>query len=165
MKKLCLFVFFVSCSFNVLSSQGDFSLKYLSFVYHAYDPDYNGTEYFNNQFISLGYHFDSKNSFSIGTFKNSQDNRCFSAGLNREWVDFGNGWKFSGSYLYAGEFFLDAFSSCGDEGVYADIKDATGIGFAPYINHYFGYNFTGTTSAEFGLLFPGIVVINFNTDF
>ena len=167
MKKIVfVFVFvFVCFPFYAFSNQGDFSLKYLSFVYHTYDPDYDGTQYLENQFFSLGYNLDSKNSFSIGTFKNSQGNRCFSAGLNREWVDFGNSWRFSGSYLYAGEFFFDVFSSCGDEGLYADVKDAIGIGFAPYINHYFSYNFTESTSVDFGLLLPGITVINFNTNF
>jgi hypothetical protein len=39
---------------------------------------------------------------------------------------------------------LDAFEHCGDHGSYKDFKDATGIGFSPYIYHAIQYNFVIT---------------------
>ena len=53
-------------------------------------------------------------------------------------------------YGYTGEFFFDAFEHCGDHGSYKDFKDATGIGFSPYIYHAIQYNFTDYFAVESG---------------
>ncbi len=123
---LC-FISFVSPSFAFASQINRFEIKYLSYVYHAYDPDYDGTEHFGNQFFSIGYDLTPRHNFLVGTFKNSQDNRCFATGLDYVWANFNNGWRFKGSYLYAGEFFFDDFSSCGDEGYILKSKKSPGL--------------------------------------
>jgi len=48
------------------------SLNGGSFVYHMHNPkDSKYTQYFDNQYFSLGYQFSQKSEIIAGTFKNS----------------------------------------------------------------------------------------------
>lgn len=158
-------IFIILTIFPCVAWTNQFGLKFASYTYHAYDPDYDCTQYFDNDFIALGIPVTHSDSILIGTLNNSQDNRCFVAGVDHKWKDFGNGWSLGGSYLYVGEFFFDTFSSCGNDGAYKTMKDITGIGFAPYIIHYFEYAVTDNVAVDFGILLPGITIINASISF
>ena len=97
--------------------------------------------------------------------KNSFDDRCIALGVRRDWASLGNGWVFKGIYGYVGEFFFDAFEDCGDHGSYKDFKDATGIGFSPYIYHGLQYNFTDYFGIESGIILPAVFVISVQWSF
>lgn len=97
--------------------------------------------------------------------KNSFDDRCIALGVRRDWASLGNGWVFKGIYGYVGEFFFDAFEHCGDHGSYKDFKDATGIGFSPYIYHGLQYNFTDYFGIESGIILPAVFVISVQWSF
>jgi hypothetical protein len=85
--------------------------------------------------------------------KNSFDDRCIALGVRRDWVSLGNGWVFK-EFMATLASFFSAFEHCGDHGSYKDFKDATGIGFSPYIYHGFQYNFTDYFGVESELFFP-----------
>lgn len=85
--------------------------------------------------------------------------------MRRDWHHSGSGWTFKGVYGYTGEFFFDAFEHCGDHGSYKDFKDATGIGFSPYIYHAIQYNFTDYFAVESGIIIPSVFVISIQWSF
>lgn len=144
-----------------------YSVNTGSWIYHLSNNHGQYTEGFDNQFVSVERKFseDSKYSLLAGTMKNSFDDRCIALGVRRDWVSFGNGWVFKGIYGYVGEFFFDAFEHCGDHGSYKDFKDATGIGFSPYIYHGFQYNFTDYFGIETGIIIPTVFVVSIQWSF
>lgn len=79
-------------------------------------------------------------------------------GVQKNWKHLGKKLTFEGVYAYAGEFFFSDFSHCGDDGVYAKIKKATGLGFAPYIYHGLEYDLNKNISIEGGFILPLILV-------
>lgn len=85
---------------------------------------------------------------------NSFNDRCTALGVRRDWYHSGSGWTFKGVYGYTGEFFFDAFEHCGDHGSYKDFKDATGIGFSPYIYHAISITSPIISPLKAALLFP-----------
>ena len=149
---------------------GEFNLYSMntgSYVYHMTGNHGQYNEHFNNNFFSVERKFsqDSKYSVLVGTMKNSFDDRCIALGVRRDWVSLGNGWVFKGIYGYVGEFFFSAFEHCGDHGSYKDFKDATGIGFSPYIYHGFQYNFTDYFGVESGIILPTVFVVGIQWSF
>ena len=95
---------------------------------------------------------------------NSFNDRC-GAGGEKRLVPQRQRWTFKGVYGYTGEFFFDAFEHCGDHGSYKDFKDATGIGFSPYIYHAIQYNFTDYFAVESGIIIPSVFVISIQWSF
>ena len=144
-----------------------YSMNTGSYVYHMTGNHGQYNEHFNNNFFSVERKFsqDSKYSVLVGTMKNSFDDRCIALGVRRDWVSLGNGWVFKGIYGYVGEFFFSAFEHCGDHGSYKDFKDATGIGFSPYIYHGFQYNFTDYFGVESGIILPAVFVVSVQWSF
>ena len=144
-----------------------YSMNTGSYVYHMTGNHGQYNEHFNNNFFSVERKFslDSKYSVLVGTMKNSFDDRCIALGVRRDWVSLGNGWVFKGIYGYVGEFFFSAFEHCGDHGSYKDFKDATGIGFSPYIYHGFQYNFTNYFGVESGIILPAVFVVSIQWSF
>ena len=132
-----------------------YSVNTGSYVYHLTNNHGQYTENFE----------DSKYSLLIGTMNNSFDDRCLALGVRRDWYHNGSGWTFKGVYGYTGEFFFDAFEHCGDHGSYKDFKDATGIGFSPYIYHAIQYNFTDYFALESGIIIPSVFVISIQWSF
>lgn len=159
--KLFLLLIFLSHT----AESKTFEFKFASFVYHLYDLKDSKNEYFKNNYLSLGISFSENSQFLLGTFKNSQDNRCFVTGIEHTWKKFDNDWSFHGAYLYAGEFFFDSFSKCGDGGFYADMKEKTDLAFSPYIHHYFQYSVTKNLSFDIGILLPAVFVTNLSLHF
>ena len=144
-----------------------YSMNTGSYVYHMTGNHGQYNEHFNNNFFSVERKFsqDSKYSVLVGTMKNSFDDRCIALGVRRDWVSLGNGWVFKGIYGYVGEFFFSAFEHCGDHGSYKDFKDATGIGFSPYIYHGFQYSFTNYFGVESGIILPAVFVVSIQWSF
>lgn len=136
-----------------------------SFVYHAYAPEKKFNQYFKNDLFAIDKPLENS-TYSVisGTLINSEANRCVLLGMGKSYWTY-KSWDFEGRYMYAGEFFLKAFSHCGDAGSYHDFKRLTGIGFTPYIFHGIKYRFTKNFSTEAGVILPGIVVLNLNLSF
>lgn len=153
--------FFSHASYN----KPTIELKFASWIDHTYSPNGKFNEGWNNDLFTAGFYINPTTNIMVGTLKNSDDNRCFVAGVDHEWYDFGNGFKLKGSYLYTGEMFFDAFSHCGDESFYKKVKDSTGIGFAPYINHYVEYSVSKNFAMDLGIMLPGITVFNLKAAF
>ncbi|OUV63431.1 MAG: hypothetical protein CBC79_01820 [Gammaproteobacteria bacterium TMED119] len=65
--------------------------------------------------------------------------------------------KFVSVYAYVGEFVADSFAECADDGIYQDIDNIVGLGFAPYIYHGINYNLVHELSINGGLILPGVV--------
>jgi len=144
-----------------------FSMNTGSFLYHAVPKDDDSNQYFNNQYFSIERKFSKNSDYSLlaGTFMNSQDNRCILLGMRKDWYRFSDKLVLKGVYAYAGEFFVDTFVDCGNDGFYEEMKKATGVGFAPYFYHTMQYNFTDYFGVEGGLLLPGIVVMSMQWSF
>lgn len=140
----------------------NYSLNTGSFIYHAYSPGQTYTQYFQNQFIAVEKKIDNPiiDSIIAGTLLNSYGNRCALLGVQKNWSNLSDRMTFEGVYSYAGEFFFDAFSECGEMGIYHDIKKATGLGFAPYIYHGIEYDLHPNVSLEAGVILPGIIVFS-----
>lgn len=138
-----------------------------SFVYHLTGNYGQYNEFFDNKFISVERKFseDSKYSALLGTMNNSFGDRCLALGVRKDWITGDSGWTFKGIYGYTGEFFFGAFSHCGDHGSYNDFRDATGIGFSPYIYHAFQYNFTSFFAIESGIIIPSVFVVSVHWSF
>ncbi|ALX97453.1 hypothetical protein AV650_28260 (plasmid) [Serratia fonticola] len=158
--------FAISCLFTVAAEciAGEtnlYSINTGSFVYHLQNNNGQYTENFDNKFLSVERRFpdDQRYSLLAGTMKNSFNDRCIALGLRRDWMSNDSGWVFKGVYGYVGEFFFDAFSQCGNDGSYNKFKDATGIGFSPYIYHAVQYNLTSYFGIESGIIFPSIFAI------
>ena len=155
----------VLCHANAFSQDADmqkkearFSLKIGSYIHHIQSNnhvEYN--EAFNNKLISGGVKISQSNELIIGTFLNSYKDRCALIGLDRNWHDINPKLSFHGIYAYAGEFFLNQFDHCQNNGIYKSFKDRTNIGFAPYIYHGLRYNITKIAGLEFGFIFPKIL--------
>lgn len=144
-----------------------FSVNTGSFLFHALPPDSESTQYFKNQYISVERKLSADSDYSIlvGTFINSQNNRCALLGVRKDWYRVNDKLVIKGVYTYAGEFFLDAFDNCGDGGFYQDMKDNTGVAFAPYIYHAAQYNFTDYFGIEGGVILPGILIMSVQWSF
>ncbi len=144
-----------------------FSVNTGSFLYHALPPDSDSTQYFKNQYVSVERKLsaDSDYSLMVGTFINSQSERCALLGVRKDWYHVNDKLVIKGVYAYAGEFFFDAFKDCGNDGFYQDMKDYTGVGFAPYIYHAAQYNFTDYFGVEGGLMLPGILIMSVQWSF
>lgn len=165
--KYLLAVFLVFISTSVQSNDEKmYAVNPTAFVYHAYSPGKDYTQYFQNQYVAIERKFSPQSDYSlaVGSLKNSFSDRCLLLGVRKDWITEGR-WIFKGGYAYAGEFFLNTFSHCGDEGVYKNIKDATGIGFAPYIYHALQYSINENTSVEGGIILPGIVIFSVQLHF
>lgn len=155
---LCLLTVASEC---VATEKNLYSINTGSFVYHLTNNNGQYTENFDNKFLSVERRFpnDKRYSFLAGTMKNSFNDRCIALGLRRDWISNDPSWAFKGVYGYVGEFFLDTFSQCGNDGSYKKFKDVTGIGFSPYIYHAIQYNLTSYFGIESGIIFPSIFVI------
>lgn len=166
MKYLVAVLILFYSMFAVSGEKTLYAINPTAFVYHAYNPAKNYTQYFQNQYVAFERRLspDSDYSLAIGSLKNSFADRCLLLGVRKDWITEGR-WIFKGGYAYAGEFFLNTFSHCGDEGVYKNIKDVTGIGFAPYIYHALQYNINKSASVEGGVILPGIVIFSVQLHF
>lgn len=113
-----------------------YSVHTASFVYHAYAPTKDYTQYFKNELIAVEKRLSAESEYSLyaGTMINSEDNRCVLLGMGKQWGEYKK-LVIEGLYVYAGEFFFEPFSHCGDRGIYHEFKRITGVGFAPYIYH------------------------------
>lgn len=154
--------------FSAYSSEINlYSINTGSFVYHLAGNHGQYNEKFNNQFFSGERKFspDSKYSVLAGTMKNSFDDRCMALGLRRDWMNRQTDWVFKGVYGYTGEFFIKAFSHCGDSGTYETAKKLTSVGFSPYIYHAVQYNITPSFSVESGIILPSIYVVSMQWSF
>lgn len=138
-----------------------------SFLFHLVPFDTESHQYFDNQYFSIERKFSENSDYSLlaGTFLNSQANRCILLGVRKDWYQINNKLVFKGVYSYAGEFFVDAFDSCGDGGVYKTNKEKIGVAFAPYIYHAAQYNFTEHIGVEAGFILPIIVVFSIQWSF
>lgn len=138
-----------------------------SFLYHAFPKNEDSNQYFDNRYFSIERKFskDSDYSWMVGTFLNSQGYRCALLGMRKDWYRVNEQLVIKGVYAYAGEFFFKAFEECGEDGFYEEMKDATGVGFAPYIYHAAQYNFTDYFGVEGGLMLPGIIVMSIQWTF
>lgn len=138
-----------------------------SFLFHAVPFDTESHQYFGNQYFSLERKFseDSDYSLMVGTFLNSQANRCFLLGVRKDWHRINKRLVLKGVYSYAGEFFFDTFDNCGDGGVYRTSKENTGVAFAPYIYHAAQYNFNEHVGVEAGFILPLIMVVSVQWSF
>lgn len=137
-----------------------------SFVYHLIGNHGLYTEKFDNDFVSVEKKLsdDSDYSLLVGTMKNSYGHRCLSLGVRKNWSEQGK-IVYKGIYGYAGEFFIDEFNQCGNEGIYHSFKKITRVGFAPYIYHAAQYNFTNYFGVESGIILPSVFVISLNWRF
>lgn len=156
---LCSLLLSLSLS-EPIKADNYYSLITASFVYHFYPRGDDHTEYFDNQFIALSWKNDSIpeiDRFVVGTLRNSSDNRCILIGGIKNWKQLSNKIMFKGMYAYVGEFFANTFSHCGDNGIYNEFRDFTGIGFAPYLYHSLEYKLTEQVALNGGLIFPGVL--------
>jgi len=143
-----------------------YSLHTASFVWHAYAPTKDYTQYFKNELVALEKQIDEKSDYSLygGTLINSEGNRCALLGMEKRWGEYHN-LVIEGIYVYAGEFFIKPFSQCGDAGAYREMKKLSGIGFAPYIYHGVKYEINRYVSFRSGFILPGIVVLSLQLGF
>ncbi len=145
-----------------LNADLKYSLNTGSFVYHAYSPQRDFTQYFENHFFALERKIRNPyvDALVIGSALNSHGNRCLMLGVQKDWIQYDERLSFEGVYAYAGEFFFDAFDRCGDEGFYSNIKDITGVGFTMYIYHGIEYDLGRHLSLEFGAALPAILLLS-----
>lgn len=165
---ICLFSVRIAGAENkTLNKDLNFSLNTGSFIYHAYDPGGDFTQYLQNRFVAIESKLTNRvvDSVVAGTFINSDGNRCVLLGVQKNWHHFSSRMTFEGVYAYAGEFFLNAFSDCGAAGFYNDIERATSIGFAPYIYHGIECDLNQHASLEVGAILPGIIVLTLQWHF
>lgn len=147
-----------------------FSIHVGSYVKHFIpkDNNFNFTEEFDNKFFDIEYKLDENKFFdriTVGTFLNSEENRCAVFGVQKDWKNITDKLAFEGMYAYVGEFFFDAFEHCADQGIYRKIKRFTGLGFAPYIYHGLEYSLNKHISLEVGFVAPFIVVSSIQLNF
>lgn len=144
-----------------------FSMNTGSFLYHVVPKNDDSNQLFDNRYFSIERKFSAESDYSwlVGTFLNSQNHRCALLGVRKDWYRFNDKTVIKGVYAYAGEFFIDAFEDCGNEGFYEEMKDATGVGFAPYLYHAVQYNFTDYFGVEGGIMLPGIVLMSMQWSF
>lgn len=109
------------------------TLAFTTHIYPNEDHDSDYTQYFENQYLMIGYRFSKRTYFNIGTALNSFHDRMFIIGFNRIWYQFNEKLSFEGNYTYAGEFFFPAFDNIEIRGYYIFFKKYTGLAFAPYI--------------------------------
>lgn len=147
---------------DTLNADLKYSLNTGSFVYHAYFPQRDFTQYFENRFLSMERKIENPyvDALVIGSVLNSHGNRCFMLGVQKGWITYDERLSFEGVYAYAGEFFVDAFSHCGDEGFYNSVRDITGIGFTFYMYHGLEYDLGRHLSLEAGAALPAIVLLS-----
>ena len=139
-----------------------FSLHTLSFVHHLSRSD-DTVEGFSNQLSMLSMALSEERFFDdaiMGTLIHSGGKRCLVLGARKNWQHFSDRLSFTGTYAYVGEAPSDLFNDCGDNSVYEDIKDMTGVGFAPYIYHGFEYDLNQNISLHGGFTFINILSAN-----
>jgi len=120
------------------------------------DDDYN--QDFENKFFALGIGVYEESEILIGSLKNSFDNRCLFLGYGTNWHNFNKKLSFEGIYAYVGEFFIEEFKDCGDEGFYRKSNERFNVGFAPYIYHGLKYQITPYFAVESGIVLPDIAI-------
>jgi len=152
---------------DTLSPEMTYSLNTGSFIYHAYSPQRDFLQYFDNRVIALERRIENPyiDSLVVGSGLNSHGNRCLMLGVQKDWIQYDDRLSFEGVYAYAGEFFFDAFSHCGDAGFYNNVRDITGVGFTFYIYHGLEYDLNRHLSLEAGAALPGIVVLSLQWHF
>ena len=137
-----------------------------SFIYHVV-PTSKGSDYtqfFSNEYLSIGVKLSQKTYFSFGTTLNSFGDRMAVIGFKTNLYTFNERIHFEGFYAYAGEFFFPVFSHAGDNGFYQQFKDKTGIGFAPYIYHGIDIKLNSFLTIEVGVILPVIAVATLQID-
>lgn len=101
---------------------------------------------------------------SIGTAKNSFGDYMMMIGYRHIRHRFNDRIYFEGLYSYSGEFFFPIFSHVGDHGIYKDIKNITGLGFAPYLYHGLDFEITSYLTLEVGFILPFITIATLQVD-
>jgi len=144
-----------------------FSMNTGSFLFHAFPINEDSNQYFDNRLFSIERKFSANSDYSLfaGTFMSSQKNRCILLGMRNDLYRINDKLVIKGVYAYAGEFFIDAFKHCGDDGFYETVKNHTGVAFATYIYHAAQYNFTDYWGLEAGLMLPGMLVMSMQWSF
>ena len=155
---------------HTLNKDLDYSLNTGSFVFHTNSPDPGEkkfTQYLQNEYVAIEKKIDHSmiDAVILGTFVNSFNHRCLLLGVQKNWIQFSNRMTLEATYAYAGEFFVEPFSECGAEGFYNGVREATGIGFIPFIYHDIEYDFTPYLSLETGVIFPAILAITLQWHF
>ena len=161
MRKLVLLCFFIAAFANPVSadSEQQYSLITASFSYHLFPPG-DHHEYFSNRLVAVTRDTDIipyMDRLILGTLSNSSGNQCLMLGAGRDWKKIDQKIKFVSVYAYVGEFAADSFAECADDGIYQDIDNIVGLGFAPYIYHGINYNLVHELSINGGLILPGVV--------
>lgn len=164
--RITLFFIFIVLP-SGLNAESLYSANTGSFLYHAFPQNADSHQYFKNHYFSVERKIseDSDYSLMLGSFLNSQANRCILIGMRKDWYRVNKGLVIKGIYSYAGEFFFDTFDDCGNGGTYETMKEHTGVGFVPYIYHAAQYNFTDYFGMEAGIILPGIVVVSMQWSF
>ncbi|BBB23499.1 conserved hypothetical protein [Isorropodon fossajaponicum endosymbiont JTNG4] len=123
---LVVYLIFFSNTYANMNSDSIVSIHTGSYLKYIVPSGDDFTEKFANDFFDIEIRVnDDSVAFQkiiIGTFKNSENNRCILLGVQKNWKHLGKRLIFEGVYAYAGEFFFGDFSHCGDDGVYAKIK-------------------------------------------
>lgn len=168
MNKLIL-IMLLSFSISVFSQEKKLPLITLntgSFIYHVVPSSKGGnyTQFFDNEYLSIGVKISKKSYFSFGTSLNSFGDRMAILGFKTNLYTFNEIIHFEGFYAYAGEFFFKEFCHAGDQGVYKQIKEKTGIGFAPYIYHGVDIKLNSYLTIEAGIILPIIPVVTLQID-
>lgn len=168
MNKLIL-ITILSFSISIFSQEKKLPLITLntgSFIYHVIPTSKcsNYTQFFDNEYLSIGVKISKKSYFSFGTSLNSFGDRMAVIGFRTNLYTFNEKIHFEGFYAYAGEFFFKVFSHAGDQGAYHEFKEKTGIGFAPYIYHGIDINLNSFLTIEAGIILPVIPVVTLQID-
>lgn len=165
---ILLFVLLYLCPlFSYAERSTLFSMNTGSFLFHIVPLAENSNQYFGNQYFSIEKKFSKNSDYSliVGTFINSQNDRCMLLGLRKDLYQVNNSLVIKGVYSYAGEFFFDAFDDCGNDDVYRKVKDKMGVGFMPYVYHGVQYNFNDHFAVEAGFLLPLIFAMSIQWSF
>ena len=146
---------------TLINKDTKFSIHTGSYIKHIVPNGKGLNQKLGNKFFDIEFKLDNNKYFDktlIGTFLNSEGNRCILLGVQKDWKNINNRLTFEGVYAYAGEFFFSTFEHCGDAGPYNKIRNKTGVGFAPYIYHGLEYGLNKHISLELGFIAPLIAV-------
>ena len=126
-----------------------------TFIYHLYRPDFNDpTEFFENKYISVNYELKNGNELYFGTALTSGGERVAVIGYKKNWARLNERLSFEGMYGYGGNFFFPFLSESGGGGFYGEMKNLTGVAFAPYIYHAFEFRLSRSASIHSGIFLP-----------
>ena len=158
-------------SFSISTFSQDKKLPLLtlntgSFIYHVVPTSKgnNFTQFFENEYLSIGIKIYKNSYLSFGTTLNSFGDRMAVIGFRTNLHTFNKKIHFEGFYAYAGEFFFNEFRHAGDHGFYFKFKEKTGIGFAPYIYHGVDIKLNSFLTIEAGIILPIIPVVTLQID-